>query len=81
MACERDILPERLLNEIRRFFEAHLAWLERVLEAGLRGGTVQRGALIPPRLQGLCSRPCRGRSCWGIFPVRRRDSKQPLRRF
>jgi TetR/AcrR family transcriptional regulator, transcriptional repressor for nem operon len=41
MAGECDILPERLRNEIRRFFEAHLAWLERVLDAGIRSGTVR----------------------------------------
>jgi TetR/AcrR family transcriptional regulator, transcriptional repressor for nem operon len=40
MACERDILPGRLREAIARFFEAHLLWLERALDAGIRSGTV-----------------------------------------
>jgi TetR/AcrR family transcriptional regulator, transcriptional repressor for nem operon len=42
MACERDILPQRLREGIRRFFESHLVWLERVLEAGIENGTIRQ---------------------------------------
>jgi TetR/AcrR family transcriptional repressor of nem operon len=42
LACERDILPRRLRDGITQFFEAHLSWLERILEAGIRSGTVRR---------------------------------------
>ena len=40
MACERDILPRRLQEGIASFFEEHLAWLEQVLAAGIKNGTV-----------------------------------------
>jgi TetR/AcrR family transcriptional repressor of nem operon len=42
MACERDILPQRLQEGIKRFFAAHLVWLERVLEAGIENGTIRQ---------------------------------------
>lgn len=42
MACERGVLPERLQDAIARFFKEHLSWLERVLDAGIRSGTVRR---------------------------------------
>jgi TetR/AcrR family transcriptional repressor of nem operon len=43
MASERDILPQRLREGITRFFEEHLVWLERVLEAGIENGTIRPG--------------------------------------
>ena len=49
MACERDILPHGLREGIARFFEEHLMWLQRVLEAGVENGTVRRG--IDPAAQ------------------------------
>jgi TetR/AcrR family transcriptional repressor of nem operon len=42
MASERDILPQRLREGITRFFEEHLVWLERVLEAGIENGTIRQ---------------------------------------
>ncbi|MCI0598110.1 MAG: TetR/AcrR family transcriptional regulator [Beijerinckiaceae bacterium] len=42
MACERDILPQRIREGIEEFFEAHLMWLERVLEAGTKNATIRR---------------------------------------
>lgn len=41
MACERDILPESLRAGIMHFFAGHLAWLERVLEDGIRNKTAR----------------------------------------
>jgi len=49
MACERDILPHGLREGVARFFEEHLIWLQRVLEAGVENGTVRRG--IDPAAQ------------------------------
>lgn len=49
MACERDILPQRLRHGIARFFEEHLVWLQRVLEAGTGNGTIRQG--IDPATQ------------------------------
>jgi TetR/AcrR family transcriptional repressor of nem operon len=43
MACERDILPQRLRDGIARFFEEHLNWLQRVLEAGVKNATIRQG--------------------------------------
>ncbi|HUI20153.1 MAG TPA: TetR/AcrR family transcriptional regulator [Methylocella sp.] len=43
MACERDILPQRLREGIARFFEEHLVWLQRVLEGGIENGTIRQG--------------------------------------
>ncbi len=48
MACEQDVLPQRLKEAISRFFDAHLKWLERVMAAGAGEGTVRRD--IDPRL-------------------------------
>jgi TetR/AcrR family transcriptional repressor of nem operon len=42
MACERDVLPQRLREGIARFFEEHLVWLQRVIEAGIENGTIRR---------------------------------------
>ena len=50
MASERDILPQRLREGITRFFEEHLVWLERVLEAGIEG---RSGQGLTPRRQNL----------------------------
>jgi TetR/AcrR family transcriptional regulator, transcriptional repressor for nem operon len=41
LAVEGDALPERLRADISRFFEDHIAWLDRVLRDGLAGGTVR----------------------------------------
>jgi len=49
MACERDILPQRLRAGITRFFEKHLIWLQRVIEAGIENGTIRPG--IDPAAQ------------------------------
>lgn len=46
LAVERDALPEALRASIVRFFEKHIAWLERVLAQGLADGSVRRGS--PP---------------------------------
>ncbi|GJE59888.1 TetR/AcrR family transcriptional regulator [Methylobacterium trifolii] len=46
LATEGDALPERLHHDIVRFFEAHLAWLERVLAEGRADGSV-RASLDP----------------------------------
>lgn len=43
MACERDILPDRLREGVVEFFDRHLVWLERVLEAGTKNGTIRQG--------------------------------------
>jgi TetR/AcrR family transcriptional regulator, transcriptional repressor for nem operon len=43
MACERDILPQRLREGITRFFEAHLLWLQRVIAAGVMNKTIRPG--------------------------------------
>jgi TetR/AcrR family transcriptional repressor of nem operon len=43
MACERDILPDRLREGVTEFFAGHLIWLERVLEAGAKNGTIRHG--------------------------------------
>ncbi len=43
MACERDILPQRLREAIAGFFGEHLIWLQRVLEAGIANGTIREG--------------------------------------
>lgn len=43
MACERDILPQRLREAIAEFFGEHLIWLQRVLEAGIANGTIREG--------------------------------------
>ena len=43
MACERDILPQRLLEAIAGFFGEHLIWLQRVIEAGIANGTIREG--------------------------------------
>jgi TetR/AcrR family transcriptional regulator, transcriptional repressor for nem operon len=49
MACERDILPQRLRAGITRFFEKQLIWLQRVIEAGIENGTIRPG--IDPAAQ------------------------------
>jgi TetR/AcrR family transcriptional repressor of nem operon len=49
MACERDILPQRLREGITQFFAEHLVWLRRVLEAGVENGTIRQG--IDPAAQ------------------------------
>jgi TetR/AcrR family transcriptional regulator, transcriptional repressor for nem operon len=49
MAGERDILPQRLRAGIARFFEEHLLWLQRVLEAGVANKTIRQG--IDPAAQ------------------------------
>ena len=41
LAVEADALPERLRGDIARFFDRHVAWLERVLEEGLAAGCVR----------------------------------------
>jgi len=46
LAVERDALPEPLRADIVRFFDKHIAWLERVLADGLADGTV-RADVIP----------------------------------
>jgi len=46
LAVERDALPEPLRVDIVRFFDKHIAWLERVLADGLADGTV-RADVIP----------------------------------
>lgn len=43
MACERDILPDRLREGLAAFFDRHLVWLESVLEAGMNNGTIRAG--------------------------------------
>lgn len=63
MASERDILPQRLREGITRFFEEHLVWLERVLEAGIENGTIRPG-LTPSRRQNLSFPPWKASSCW-----------------
>lgn len=46
LAIELDRLPERLCEDIARFFAKHIAWLERVLRAGMANGSVD--AAIDP---------------------------------
>lgn len=46
LAVERDALPEPLRADIVRFFDKHIAWLERVLADGLADGTV-RADVVP----------------------------------
>ncbi|TXM66338.1 TetR/AcrR family transcriptional regulator [Methylobacterium sp. WL69] len=46
LAVERDTLPEPLRAAIVRFFDKHIAWLERVLADGLADGTV-RADVVP----------------------------------
>lgn len=40
LATEIDLLPEPLRADIARFFAKHIAWLERVLRAGMANGTI-----------------------------------------
>lgn len=42
LACERDILPERLREGIALFFDAHRSWLTRVIEAGIAAGDIRQ---------------------------------------
>ena len=42
LAAERDIIPERLRADLARFFEDHIAWLERVLDEGRANGTIDK---------------------------------------
>lgn len=56
MACERDILPQSLRAGITRFFENHILWLQKVIEAGQANGTIRQG--IDPAAQAkliLCA--------------------------
>ncbi|MCJ2080211.1 TetR/AcrR family transcriptional regulator [Methylobacterium sp. J-090] len=46
LAVERDTLPDALRTAIVRFFDKHIAWLERVLADGLRDGSV-RADVVP----------------------------------
>lgn len=46
LAVERDTLPETVRSAIARFFDKHIAWLERVLAAGVVDGGV-RADLVP----------------------------------
>jgi TetR/AcrR family transcriptional repressor of nem operon len=46
LAIEGEALPERLRRDIVRFFEHHIAWLERVLREGRADGSV-RASLDP----------------------------------
>lgn len=46
LAVERDTLPEPLRAAIVRFFDKHIAWLERVLADGVRDGSV-RADVVP----------------------------------
>ena len=46
LAIEGEALPERLRQDIVRFFEHHIAWLERVLREGQADGSV-RASLDP----------------------------------
>lgn len=41
LAAELDTLPERLRSDLTRFFETHIAWLERVLREGRANATVR----------------------------------------
>ncbi|HUB63441.1 MAG TPA: TetR/AcrR family transcriptional regulator [Methylocella sp.] len=55
MASERDILPQRLRYGIARFFEEHLVWLQRVLEAGIENGTIRPGVDPAPQAKLVLS--------------------------
>ncbi|MDO9428846.1 MAG: TetR/AcrR family transcriptional regulator [Methylobacterium sp.] len=46
LAVERDTLPEPLRAAVVRFFDKHIAWLERVLADGVRDGSV-RADVVP----------------------------------
>jgi len=43
LAVERDALPDAVRTAIARFFDKHIAWLERVLAEGLADGSVRAG--------------------------------------
>ena len=47
LAVELETLPEPLRREVARFFDKHIAWLERVLAAGVADGSIRRG--VDPR--------------------------------
>ena len=47
LAAEQDTLPQRLRDDLGRFFSEHIDWLERVLREGRANGTVR--ASIDPR--------------------------------
>jgi TetR/AcrR family transcriptional regulator, transcriptional repressor for nem operon len=46
-AAELDTLPATLRDELARFLEKHVAWIEGVLASGLSNGTIRRS--IEPR--------------------------------
>ena len=46
LAIEGDALPEDLRDDIARFFEKHIAWLEAVLAEGVAAGAV-RATVVP----------------------------------
>ncbi len=41
LAAEHDTLPERLRDDLGRFFAEHIGWLERVLREGRADGSVR----------------------------------------
>ncbi|GLS42333.1 TetR/AcrR family transcriptional regulator [Methylobacterium brachythecii] len=41
LAVELDTLPETLRRDIARFFDKHIAWLERVLAEGMSDGSIR----------------------------------------
>ncbi|CAA2144054.1 TetR/AcrR family transcriptional regulator [Methylobacterium bullatum] len=43
LAIERDTLPDALRAELARFFDKHIAWLERVLAEGGADGSLRPG--------------------------------------
>ncbi len=47
LAVELDTLPETIRDDVARFFEKHLFWLERVLAEGVAHGSL-RADLDPP---------------------------------
>ena len=49
LATEGDALPERLRRDIIGFFDAHLAWLGRVVRDGQRDGSLRPG--LDPAVQ------------------------------
>ena len=46
LAAERDTLPQQLRDDLGRFFDAHIGWLEIVLREGRANGTV-RASIAP----------------------------------
>ncbi|GEP08752.1 TetR/AcrR family transcriptional regulator [Methylobacterium gnaphalii] len=41
LAVELDTLPEALRTDVARFFDKHIAWLERVLSEGKASGSIR----------------------------------------